>query len=180
MASWICAAFQQVDGVGPAFVHLEHRLALQAGGAQRGGGAARGHQLEAQIGETCAPRPPLPACRRSLTLMKTVPFSGSGVPALICAFRNASPKLIAHAHHFAGGAHFRAERRVHAGEFVEREDRRLDEDLRHRQSRPRCRSRNLFSLRPHISPTAILGSGTPVALLTYGTVREARGFTSST
>ena len=36
------------------------------------------------------------------------------------------------------------------------------------------------SLRPSISPTAIFGSGTPVALLTYGTVREARGFTSST
>ena len=31
---------------------------------------------------------------RSFTLRKTVPFSGSGLPALICAFRNASPKLM--------------------------------------------------------------------------------------
>ena len=42
----------------------------------------------------------------------------------------------------------------------------------------RCRSPSASC--PSISPTAIFGSGTPVALLTYGTVREARGFTSST
>ena len=127
---------QQIDRVGAAFVHLEHGLAVQPGGAQGRGGAARGHQLEAQLGETLAPPPRLPALWWSFTLMNTVPFSGSGLPALICAFRNASPKFIAHAHHFAGGAHLRAQRRIHAGEFVEREYRRFHEVLRHRQSLP--------------------------------------------
>ena len=76
------------------------------------------------------------ALSRSFTLMKTAPLSGSGVPALNCAFANASPKFYADAHHFAGGAHFRAERRIDARELVEREHRRLDEELRHRTSTP--------------------------------------------
>ena len=41
-------------------------------------------------------------------------------------------------------------------------------------------SLNSDSFFPSINPTAIFGSGTPVALLTYGAVREARGFTSRT
>ena len=40
--------------------------------------------------------------------------------------------------------------------------------------------RNSRNLRPVIRRAAILASGTPVALETYGTVREARGFTSIT
>ena len=40
--------------------------------------------------------------------------------------------------------------------------------------------RNSRSLRPVIRRAAILASGTPVAFETYGTVREARGFTSIT
>src|SRR5215468_3219222 len=41
-------------------------------------------------------------------------------------------------------------------------------------------SPNSLSFRPTITFAAILASGTPVALLTKGTVRDARGFTSST
>jgi hypothetical protein len=41
-------------------------------------------------------------------------------------------------------------------------------------------SPKLASFSPTISRAAILASGTPVALETKGTVREARGFTSST
>ena len=40
--------------------------------------------------------------------------------------------------------------------------------------------RNSRSLRPVIRRAAIFASGTPVAFDTYGTVREARGFTSIT
>ncbi len=36
------------------------------------------------------------------------------------------------------------------------------------------------SVRPTITRAATLASGTPVAFDRYGTVREARGFTSST
>src|ERR1022692_628588 len=68
----------------------------------------------------------------SFTLMNTVPFSGSGVPAPICALANASPKL-APTHHFARRSHLRPQRGVHAREFVERKPRRFHEVLRHRQ-----------------------------------------------
>src|ERR1022692_4500506 len=68
----------------------------------------------------------------SFTLMNTVPFSGSGVPAPICALANASPKL-APTHHFARRSHLRPQRGVHAREFVERKHRRFFEVLRHRQ-----------------------------------------------
>ena len=57
-----------------------------------------------------------------------MPFSGSGAPALSCAFSEGLAEVLAHAHHFAGGAHFRTERRIHAGKFVEREHRRFHED----------------------------------------------------
>ena len=46
-----CPAFQQVYHVGAALVHLEHHPGGQAGGAEGGGGAARGHQVEAEVGE---------------------------------------------------------------------------------------------------------------------------------
>ena len=36
------------------------------------------------------------------------------------------------------------------------------------------------SVRPAITRAAICASGTPIALARYGTVRDARGFTSST
>ena len=94
-------------------------------------------------------------------------------------FQERLAEVHADAHHFAGGAHLRSERRIDAGEFVEREDRRLHEVLRHGEL-ARVRSRSPSACVPHIRPTAIFGSATPVALLTYGTVREARGFTSST
>ena len=40
--------------------------------------------------------------------------------------------------------------------------------------------KNSRSLRPVIKRAAIFARGTPVALETYGTVRDARGFTSIT
>ena len=42
-------------------------------------------------------------------------------------------EVLAHAHHFAGGAHLRAQCRVHSGELAEREHRRFHEELRSHQ-----------------------------------------------
>ena len=82
-----------VDCIGTAFVDLEDRLAPQAGGLDGGGGAARGEEFEAELRETCGRLPHGLGLSRSLTLMKMVPLSGSGVPALNCALTNASPKF---------------------------------------------------------------------------------------
>ena len=43
--------------------------------------------------------------------------------------REGGAEAAAHAHHFAGGAHFRPEDDVHAAEFVEREHRRLHREV---------------------------------------------------
>ena len=79
-------------------------------------------------------------------------------------------------HHLAGRAHLRAARR-RVGEAVAREDRFF---------RPRARrlarrgQRELRERLPSRSRQACSTSGTPVAFATNGTVREARGFASST
>ena len=65
------------------------------------------------------------------------------------------------------------------GNLLNGKHRALDEDLAAPGER-RGVSVMSFSFLPSISWTASLGSGTPVALLTYGTVREARGLTSMT
>src|ERR1700722_4997068 len=109
--------------------------------------------------------------------MNTAPFSGSGFPALICAFKNASPKfsptpITSPVERISGPSAGSTPGNLlngNRGDFTKG---------RGAVSLPA--SPYSASLRPHIRPTAILGSATPVALLTYGTVREARGFTSST
>src|ERR1700675_831028 len=42
------ARFHQVHNVGPAFVHFEYRLGLDAGGFQRGSGSTRSQQAKTQ------------------------------------------------------------------------------------------------------------------------------------
>ena len=115
----------------------------------------------------------------SLTERNAVPSSGNGVPAPICALAKAIPKSGADAHHLAGAAHLRAEHRVLAGELGEREDRFLDEVAGGPPARS-VRPELLAALRPTITLAAMPASGTPVALATKGTVRLARGLTSST
>jgi hypothetical protein len=80
------------------------------------------------------------------------------------------------AHHLAGAAHLGAQDRVDAGELGEREHRHLDRDvpgdpLDHPEA---------ASFSPAATRAATLANGTPVALATNGTVRDARGLTSST
>ena len=82
------------------------------------------------------------------------------------------------AHHLAGRFHLGAEDGVDVREAREREHRFLDRDMRARWRW--SSSLKLDSLAPAITRAPILATGTPVALATKGTVREARGLTSST
>ena len=145
----IVAGFDQVHDVGPAFVHFEHFVAGDAGGVQRRGGAARGDQFESQ-GDKFLASGTMWRLSRSFTLRKIVPLRGRLCPAASCALANASPKDVRDAHHFAGGAHLRAEDGVHAAEFVEREYRRFHGvDNRARRVRRRRRDpRAADSCRP--------------------------------
>ena len=85
------------------------------------------------------------------------------------------------AHHLAGGAHLGAEQGVGVGEAAEGQDRLLDRQVpagAGGRSSPSARSS--ASVAPTIKRAAALTRGTPVALATNGTVRDARGLASST
>ena len=90
------------------------------------------------------------------------------------------------AHDFARRAHLRAENRVDAAEFVEGKYRRfhgvefVDGNFGNAVVVAPAARFMSASFLPAIKRAATFASGTPVALLTYGTVREARGFTSRT
>ena len=79
------------------------------------------------------------------------------------------------AHDLAGRLHLRAEQRVDAGELGEREHRLLHRDVSWYDL---CREAEIRQRAPAMTRAASLASGTPIALLTNGTVREARGLTS--
>ncbi len=81
------------------------------------------------------------------------------------------------AHHLAGRFHLRPQDDIDAGEAGEGEHRLLDRHMRDGACRLKAKP---ASLSPAISRAAILAIGTPVALATNGTVRDARGLTSST
>ena len=82
-------------------------------------------------------------------------------------------------HHLAGRFHLRPEDQIDAGEAGEREHRLLDRDMPP-AARAALERRSRASFSPAMTRAAILAIGTPVALATNGTVREARGLTSST
>jgi hypothetical protein len=79
-------------------------------------------------------------------------------------------------HDFAGRLHFRPENRI-ARELDEREHRLLHREVRRHDL---LDDALLGSDCPAMQRAAILASGRPVAFDTNGTVRDARGFTSST
>src|SRR6195256_2781245 len=115
--------------------------------------------------------------------MNTVPLSGIGVPALNCALANASPKfsptpITSPVDRISGPSAGSTPGNLlngNTGDFTKHCGTGKTPDVL-----PSVRCPKSLSFLPSINPTAILGSGTPVALLTYGTVRDARGFTSST
>ena len=113
----------------------------------------------------------------SFTLRKTVPWRGSGDPAEIWALAKATPKpaatpITSPVDFISGPRIVSTPRNLlngKTGDFTK-------QWCTFRSSvRPRSRS---FS--PTINLAATLARGTPVDLLTYGTVRDALGFTSST
>jgi len=89
------------------------------------------------------------------------------------------------AHNLTRRAHFRAENGIHPAKLVERKNGGFDgvEIVYGDSATPlECTSGSFISARrrPTIKRAPIFASGTPVALLTKGTVRDARGLTSST
>jgi hypothetical protein len=106
-----------------------------------------------------------------------LPERGSLVPAPSWRLDKGLAEGLAHAHHLAGGLHLGPEDGVHTRELDEREHRFLDAEVRRRHL-------GVMPCAPATGPTmqraATLASWMPVALLTNGTVREARGLTSST
>ena len=81
------------------------------------------------------------------------------------------------AHDLAGGLHLGPEHRVLAGEPGERQHRLLDADELGSGVSAGAMS---ASRSPAMTRAASRASGMPIALLTNGTVREARGLASST
>ena len=130
-----------------------------------------------------------PSCARSLaigrtvclslllTLMKTQPRSGSRWPALIIALAKAAPKLSAPP--ITSPVDF-----ISGPSSTSTPGKRLNGNTASLTatcaSRAEAASGNDASFSPAITRAAIFATGTPVAFATNGTVREARGFTSST
>src|SRR6202167_5982367 len=115
---------------------------------------------------------------RSFTLRNTRPFARSGVPALNCALATASPKfsptpITSPVDRISGPSVGST-----PGNLLNGNTGDLTKNFG-TLSTPVALVISAIDL-PSINPTAIFGSATPVALLTYGAVREARGFTSST
>ncbi len=108
-----------------------------------------------------------------------MPSNGSERPAARSAFAKARRQVGRARHHLAGRAHLRAEHRIGAGEASERQHRRLDADLPRRPF-GRQREVELGGVAPAASRQAASTRFTPVAFDANGTVRDARGFTSST
>ena len=99
--------------------------------------------------------------------------AGSGRPAARSALREGGGQVGGDAHHLAGRAHLRAQRRIGAGEPLEREHRRLDRDVAAGRLGQVDRS-------PSAARQAASTRSRPVAFDTNGTVRDARGLASST
>ena len=175
MISVDLAVDQLVGDVGTALVDLVDHVDVEAVRAQVRRGAARRHQANPSsarsraIGSTFG-------LSSLLTLMKAGPRAAVAAPPRAAPWRTPR-RIVGAAHHLAGGLHLRAEDRVDAGEAHERKHRGLDEHAGDARDR---RPGQLRQRPPAITRAAIFASGTPVAFDRYGTVRDARGFTSST
>src|SRR5262249_6730132 len=104
------------------------------------------------------------ALSRSLTVKNTRPLSGSGVPALNCAFANASPKfeptpITSPVDRISGPSDGST-----PGNLLNGNTGLLTKNCGTGSTPDLSVKSEIFP--PSITPTAILGSGTPVALLT--------------
>ena len=122
------AGLQKIDGVRTAFVHLEHGLRRDSGGADRVGGAARGGDFEAQFVEALGER----HGDRLVAIVHAdehAALVGQRRAGAQLRFGERFAEILADAHHFAGRAHLRTQRRIDARKFVERKHRRFHEDI---------------------------------------------------
>ena len=117
------------------------------------------------------------ACRRRAPRRRPCHPSATLAPRAELALGEGRLEGAIEADDLAGRAHFRPQHRVDAGEAREGKHRFLDADVA--EFAPRLKSK-VASRSPAMTRAAILAIGLPTTLATKGTVREARGLTSST
>jgi len=159
----------------PSRTLLTRRHSMPAS-QQRRGRTGGGDQIETMLDRRRASGT-APALSRSRTLIRQQPERGRTTPEADCDLGVGLAEGAPGAHDLAGGFHFGTKDRIGLGELQEREHGFLDRIILWYAlgSTPRSRS-----LPPVMTRAAILAIGTPVAFDTKGTVREARGLTSST
>src|ERR1700676_4279708 len=173
------ACFHQVHNVRPSFVHFEYRLGLDSGGFQRGRSSPSSKQMKTQRRKLFS--------KNSQMLFVTVvhaeknrALARQALPRRKLGFRERLSVRCRNPHDFARRAHLGAENSVDATKLVEGKHRRFHEKKFGTgiSATPLCRTTGSCmdaSFFPVISRAAAFASGTPVALLTNGTVRDARG-----
>ena len=161
-----------VDAVRPALAHLVDALRrAPAGQERRACRRWRPARSRARSGPW-RPRPRRPCRCPAATGTRCPPSAACAGADLALAERGGEGGR--DAHDLAGRAHLRAEDGVDARELREREHRLLDRDVRGRD----LLDAQLVSVLPAAMRAATFASGTPIALDTNGTVRDARGLTS--
>ena len=113
----------------------------------------------------------------SFTETNTVPGERQLAAAAELALGEGDGVVAVDAHHLAGRAHLRTEHGVDAGEAREREHRLLHRDMVEAAAALQPEDGKRL---PAITLAAMPATGSPIALATKGTVRLARGLTSST
>ena len=114
---------------------------------------------------------------RSATERKTVPASRQPRSGRRLRLGEGCREVPRDAHHLAGGAHLRAEQDIGPREAVEGQHRLLDA---HVTGGDLVRQIQSASFSPSMIRQASLATGSPIALETNGTVRDARGLASIT
>ena len=122
--------------------------------------------------------PTAPALSESVTVRNTVPVRGSRAPAAACALANAAGKsaatpITSPVERISGPSSASEPAKRSNGSTAS-----LTDDVVAARIVGQVRASASFS--PSITRQAILASGTPVALETNGTVRDARGLASIT
>ena len=142
-------------------------------------GAARGDDAEAEVVERLGDGRPPPALSVSVTVMKTVPLAGSAAPAAAWALANAVGKsrampMTSPVERISGPSSASEPSKRSKGSTAS-----LTETWSAAHRRRPGSSRSAIRS-PSMIRQASLASGTPIALETNGTVREARGLASIT
>jgi len=118
------ALHQEIEHVGPALVHLEHRFHRNAAGPEIPGGPGRAQHPESEFVEA-------PGDGHHGGLVAVIhrdadrPLQGKRPVGADLGLGEGHAEGVGDPHDLAGGAHLRAEDQVHTGQLAEREDRLL-------------------------------------------------------